>query len=86
MVPIYDVYLVCALLCALQNGVKVPQEIQSFITGATFSTLTNGMAQHTHLAAASLGTSTVSVSCHCVMLSSKAGSAQSVLAAAASVI
>jgi len=27
---------------AAQNGVKVPQEIQSFITGATFSTLTNG--------------------------------------------
>jgi hydroxylamine reductase (hybrid-cluster protein) len=24
-----------------QNGVKVPQHIQSFITGATFSTLTN---------------------------------------------
>jgi hydroxylamine reductase (hybrid-cluster protein) len=27
---------------ATQNGVEVPQEIQSFITGATFSTLTNG--------------------------------------------
>lgn len=29
-----------ALFCP-QNGVKVPQHIQSFITGATFSTLTN---------------------------------------------
>lgn len=27
---------------AAQNGIRVPQEIQSFITGATFSTLTNG--------------------------------------------
>lgn len=27
---------------ANQNGVPVPQHIQSFITGATFSTLTNG--------------------------------------------
>lgn len=27
-----------------QNGIKIPQEIQSFITGATFSTLTNGEA------------------------------------------
>jgi hypothetical protein len=27
---------------ASQNSVEVPQEIQSFITGATFSTLTNG--------------------------------------------
>jgi hypothetical protein len=32
---------------ASQNGVEVPQEIQSFITGATFSTLTNGeLNQH----------------------------------------
>jgi hydroxylamine reductase (hybrid-cluster protein) len=30
---------------ATQNGVEVPQEIQSFITGATFSTLTNGVQQ-----------------------------------------
>jgi hypothetical protein len=32
---------------ATQNGVEVPQEIQSFITGATFSTLTNGEQQGT---------------------------------------
>jgi hypothetical protein len=36
---------------ASQNGVEVPQEIQSFITGATFSTLTNG-EQLLHLRAA----------------------------------